>query len=69
MVTGKNGSNNSVTELNIEILPLFSTPSPGVVPHCLDAGTVTGVTTEMFHGQEWEATFKVHAQSEDGIHK
>eukprot|EP00128_Syssomonas_multiformis_P008842 Colp12_sorted_trinity150504_noHs@491 len=30
----------------------------GVMPHCLDAGTVAGTRTSHFHGQEWEASMQ-----------
>ncbi|TRY94462.1 hypothetical protein DNTS_011380 [Danionella cerebrum] len=32
----------------------------GVAPHCLDPGTVRGVTVEEFCGQNWEETMQKH---------
>jgi len=39
----------------------------GVMPHCLDAGSVTSVTVEEFDGQNWEETMKSEALKEDSI--
>lgn len=32
----------------------------GVMPHCLDPGTVDGVSVEVFDGQEWEKSMAEH---------
>ncbi|XP_061417804.1 centromere protein V-like [Lethenteron reissneri] len=32
----------------------------GVMPHCLDSGTVDGVSVEVFDGQEWEKSMTEH---------
>ena len=37
----------------------------GVMPHCLDAGTVTSVRLEQFDGIHWEETMKAEALKDD----
>jgi len=39
----------------------------GVMPHCLDAGTVGSVTVEKFNGTNWEQSMKTEATKEDSI--
>lgn len=39
--------------------------SPGVAPHCLDAGTVQTVTVEKFCGEKWEETMQTHKSIRD----
>jgi len=39
----------------------------GVMPHCLDAGTVRSVTVEKFSGTNWEQTMEAEATKEDSI--
>lgn len=38
---------------------------PGVAPHCLDPGTVRGVTVEKFCGEKWEESMQAHKSIRD----
>jgi len=39
----------------------------GIMPHCLDTGTVTSVTMEKFDGDHWEETMKAEELKESSI--
>lgn len=39
----------------------------GIMPHCLDTGTVTSVTVEQFDGSNWEETIKAEALKDNSI--
>ncbi|KAJ3588927.1 hypothetical protein NHX12_009780 [Muraenolepis orangiensis] len=37
----------------------------GVAPHCLDPGTVSGLTVETFCGEKWEESMQAHKTIRD----
>jgi len=39
----------------------------GVMPHCLEPGTVLSVTLEGFDGQNWEKSMETQASKDDSI--
>ena len=39
----------------------------GIMPHCLDTGTVRSVTVEKIDGIHWEETMKAEALKENSI--
>ena len=39
------------------------------MPHCVDPGTITKITTEKYDGQNWEAALEEQKQNPDGISK
>ena len=54
--------------MKIQLLQkMFSYIFPGVMPHCLDPGTVTGVTVMKFDGRNWEKSMKKEAEKPDSI--
>ena len=45
----------------------MSVKCAGIMPHCLDTGTVTSVMVEKIDGINWEETMKAEALKENSI--